>query len=535
MHRTRLGSVLIAMPTGRDAALAAETLAQVGLQIRICPDLASLTAAVDDDTATILLAEEALTSTGFDALLNTLRQQSPWSDLPILFLNSINGYSQGQPQRNHRLLETTFVTLLDRPLRRATLISAVQAALRARQRQWQVKDLLEQKIRAQEELMEAKQQAETANRSKDNFLAALSHELRTPLTPALMTVATLRNDERLPADAREDLGVVERNIALESRLIDDLLDLTRISTGKLTLRPELCDAHSLLAHAVEIVRDDAQSKGVRMGIDLQASQSGLRVDAARFQQVAWNLLKNAVKFTPQGGQVTAHTFNKDGHLVLEVADTGIGFDPLNAEKIFRPFEQAGREGHAFGGLGLGLAISRAIVELHGGEIAARSEGLQHGAVFEVALPGACEPPMQMCETITPHGPAPLAEAPPRLKLLLVEDHAATLAVLTRLLLRAGHHVTTATTVAEAVECVETSTDFDILITDLGLPDGTGIDVMTQVRQHLPELPGIVLSGYGMEEDLNRTLSAGFYAHLVKPVSFVQLQRAIQNHGVGVAG
>src|SRR5690606_38047704 len=162
------------------------TLAQVGLQTRICPDLASLTVALDDDTATVLLAEEALTSTAFDALLNTLRQPSPWSDLPMLFLNSITGYSQGSPQRNYRLLESTFVTLLDRPLRRATLISSVQAALRARQRQWQVKDLLEQKIRAQEELMEAKQQAETANRSKDNFLAALSHELRTPLTPALM-------------------------------------------------------------------------------------------------------------------------------------------------------------------------------------------------------------------------------------------------------------------------------------------------------------------------------------------------------------
>ncbi len=370
----------------------------------------------------------------------------------------------------------------------------------------------------------AQGEAERASRAKDNFLAALSHELRTPLTPVLMIAGSLRGDDRLPEDAREQLGVLERNIALEARLIDDLLDLTRISRGKLALRPQPCDAHSLIGLAVEIVRDDAQAKGITFQRDLAARHSGLLADPARFQQVIWNLLRNAVKFTPAGGTITIRTRDQaSDRLCIEVSDTGIGIQPEAVEKIFLPFDQGGHEGdHRFGGIGLGLAIAHAIVDLHDGTIVAESEGVGKGATFTVELPNAGDPPHGASDE--PDGELDPAHPVAKLSLLLVEDHEPTLRVLTRLLTRAGHRVVNAGTVANALAAAESGT-FDLVISDLGLPDGTGVELMMQLRDRY-HLRGIALSGYGMEEDIARSRAAGFQTHLIKPVDFDQLRRAI---------
>lgn len=381
-------------------------------------------------------------------------------------------------------------------------------------------------------LLAEKERAEVASRAKDNFLAALSHELRTPLTPVLMTATALREDERLPADVRADLGMIERNIALEARLIDDLLDLTAISKGKLQLREEMCDIHSLIGLAVEIVRDEAQSKPVALTLDLSARRTGLLGDPSRLQQVFWNLLRNAIKFTPSLGNVSIRTRDEtDGRLRIEVSDTGIGIKPEAVEAIFRPFEQAGRENdHRFGGLGLGLAIARAIVSLHGGTIYAKSEGLGAGATFVVELPGAGEQPTGATPLFTGKAGARDRNARPKdsssLRLLVVEDHEPTMMVLQRLLIRAGHHVVTAGNMAEAISAAATGI-FDVVISDLGLPDGTGVDLIVALRIIQPGLKGIALSGYGMEEDLRRSREAGFSSHLVKPVDFDQLRRALR--------
>ena len=377
-------------------------------------------------------------------------------------------------------------------------------------------------------LLAAKDMAEAASRAKDGFLAALSHELRTPLTPALLTAASLREDERLPEDARDQLGMLERNIALEARLIDDLLDLTRVEQGKLTLRPEPCDAHALIRLSAEMVLDEAREKGVTLAQELAAAQSGLTADATRLQQVIWNLLRNAVKFTPRGGRVVIRTSNLPGdaefsRLRIEVADTGIGIEPAAKERIFRAFEQGSTAGeHRFGGLGLGLSIARAIVDVHQGTIRAESAGPGQGATFIVELPGA--------EEFTPKtapAPRPAAGAAPmkRRRILLVEDHYPTLSVLTRLLTRAGHRVTAADSVAAALDEAAKDT-FDIVLSDLGLPDGTGHELMMQLRDRYG-LRGIALSGYGMEQDLARSREAGFVSHLVKPVDFSQLSRALE--------
>lgn len=380
-----------------------------------------------------------------------------------------------------------------------------------------------------DDLKSARDAAERASHAKDDFLAALSHELRTPLTPVLMTAASLRADDRLPFDAREQLGMIERNIALEARLIDDLLDLTAISRGKLLLRSEPCDAHSLIGLAVEIVRSEARAKDISIERSLNADHCGLTADPARFQQVIWNLLRNAVKFTPRGGKIrifTREETTSQGALWLriEISDSGIGIDPSLLDQIFVPFDQGGLTGdHRFGGIGLGLTIARAIVDMHGGRISAQSAGENHGSTFVVELPGAIERPTGVGGTASPW-PGPNSSPRKPLRLLLVEDHENTLQTLLRLLQGDGHSVTTATTLGEALAAAEAG-EFDLVVSDLGLPDGTGIELMQKLRED-HALRGIALSGYGMEEDIARSREAGFLAHLVKPVHFAELKRVI---------
>jgi PAS domain S-box-containing protein len=382
-------------------------------------------------------------------------------------------------------------------------------------------------------LREAKEQAERASRAKDDFLAQLSHELRTPLTPVLMTAAALREDESLPPSVREQLAMIERNIALEARLIDDLLDLTRVTRGKLALRAEPCESHSLLGHVVEMVRDEAREKRLNISLELQAAHSHLNGDPARLQQVFWNLLRNAVKFTPPAGHIRVRSYDGAGdgaddtgrRLCIEVSDDGIGFAPETGERIFEPFEQGlAANDQRFPGLGLGLAIARAIVDLHGGHVRAQSAGPGLGATFTVELPVASRVAVAMgARQGTP--PVPEGEPEPPMRLLVVEDDQATLQVLTRLLTRAGHQVTPATTITAAREAAARES-FDAVVSDVGLPDGTGFELMEHLHA-AHGLQGIALSGFGMEDDVQRSARAGFAAHLVKPVEINDLRRALR--------
>ncbi len=385
---------------------------------------------------------------------------------------------------------------------------------------------------AEEALRRALEDVGRVSRTKDEFIAVLSHELRTPLTPVLMAAGSLHADERLPADVREQLGMMERNIALEARLIDDLLDLTAIARGKLQLRVQPCDAHSLISLAVEIVRADAQAKEISIACRFEAPRSGLAADPARFQQVMWNLLRNAVKFTPPRGAVAIRTSETTvdggaGWLRIEVSDTGIGLEPGLLDQIFQPFDQGRLAGaHRFGGMGLGLAIARAVVELHGGRISAHSAGPDRGALFVVDLPGAIEAPAGLAAGAAPAPPATPPAAP--LRLLLVEDHESTLRTLTLLLRRDGHEVVPVGTMIAALAAAATHR-FDLVLSDLGLPDGTGIELMARLRDD-HGLRGVALSGYGMEGDLARSRAAGFVAHLVKPIAIAELRRVVGELG-----
>ncbi len=372
------------------------------------------------------------------------------------------------------------------------------------------------------ELSRVNDELRRANGAKDDFLAALSHELRTPLTPVLMTAAMMESDATLEPEQREQLAMMRRNVELEARLIDDLLDLTRITRGKLELHYGRADIHVLLEHTEGIIRSDAHGKGVRVQLYLEARDHIANGDAARLQQVFWNMLKNAIKFTPEGGEVTVRTSNyEDNRVCVEVCDNGVGIDPEFLPSIFNPFTQGNRQAAgATSGLGLGMSISRTIVELHGGSIRAQSDGLGRGAKFTVEL--------ATDSSVTP----PQLTAPserskkPRYHLLVVEDHQPTLDVLARLLRKQGHQVETASSVEAALAFAAAGTAFDLVISDLGLPDGNGIDLMVQLRRDFG-LRGIALSGYGMDEDLARTKRAGFLAHLVKPIDFERLNRVIE--------
>jgi signal transduction histidine kinase/CheY-like chemotaxis protein len=377
-------------------------------------------------------------------------------------------------------------------------------------------------------------EAQRANRAKDQFLATLSHELRTPLAPVLAVVSALESDPRLRELIGGALAVIRRNVELEARLIDDLLDLTRISRGKLELHLQPSDLRDALAHALQScsAEEDASGKWIAVETELAAIDHTVCADVPRLTQVFWNLLKNAFKFTPDGGTVRVRTRQEDGGIVVEVSDTGMGIDPDLLPRIFDSFEQGERSiTRRFGGLGLGLAISKALVELHKGRITAASHGEGQGSTFTVWLPGA---PAGTRVQASPagadgDGASPDLRDARRLRILLVEDHVDTAAALAELLDLLGHQVVVAHNVASGLAAAATALDgagLDLVISDLGLPDGSGLDLMRELSgRH--GMRGIALSGYGTDKDIRASHEAGFALHLTKPVDLERLRAALQ--------
>ena len=380
-----------------------------------------------------------------------------------------------------------------------------------------------QRKQAEDTLRKAKQDAEDASRAKDQFLAMLSHELRTPLTPVLMTIASLQRNYDIPDTARRDLDVVRRNVELEALLIDDLLDLTRIAHGKLELRNDAIDVHSALTYALGISASDLNEKQINVQQDFAAREHHCWADAARLQQVFWNIIKNAVKFTPARGELRISTRNDAGHnIIIDLTDTGIGINPELQPRIFEPFEQGGKGmTNRYGGLGLGLAISKRVIDLHGGKISVRSEGQGKGSTFTIKL--------KAMETSLLEGPAyPLDRDgidQPSADILLVEDHEDTARALRRMLENAGYQVGYASTLASARD-LAAKRRFQLVISDLGLPDGSGLDLMNQLR-HSGQVNGIALSGFGADCDVAAAKAAGFAEHFTKPVDWERLRHTIR--------
>ena len=428
-----------------------------------------------------------------------------------------------------------------------------------------------ERTRAAEALRAAKREAEDANQAKDRFIAILSHELRTPLNPISLTINAIL-DRTAPGDElRPDLELIRHYIGLEARLIDDLLDVMRIARGKMPLHRAPVDAHDLIRQAVAICDQDLRGKQLRLDLDLAAPRSSIDADANRICQVCWNLIKNAVKFTPSRGAIAIRTRNVPADapgpgpgpgrpagdvgpaddLVIEVADTGVGIEPEVLPRIFAAFQQGDSATvRRFGGLGLGLAICQGIVEGHGGTIAATSAGRDQGTTLTVrlrALPAATRPstsptpefsagsPRPAATRFARDEPAPAPPSPPApppadpaaLQVLVVEDEPATVRLMSRLLRGLGYQVTAAETVAEAAAHVAGPRPIDLVVSDIGLPDGTGLDLMRQIRAARGDLPAIALTGFGTEEDIEQSRQAGFAAHMTKPIDFTHLEALIR--------
>jgi PAS domain S-box-containing protein len=382
-------------------------------------------------------------------------------------------------------------------------------------------DIHDQKL-TERALQQAKESAEAANHAKDQFLAVLSHELRTPLTPVLSTVQALELSRQAP-ELQTDLSLIRRNVELEARLIDDLLDLTRISRGKVQLNFETVDVHASVRAALDICQSDIDAKCIRVRLTLNARQRFVHADPARLQQVIWNIVKNAVKFTPDQGEISVTTEDSNGHLRIGIRDTGIGIDPQSLPRIFDAFEQAERTiSRHFGGLGLGLAISKALVDLHHGVITADSAGENQGTTFTIELP------VVAVEQAQPQA-VPDQQSEDRQialkRILLVDDHADTNRAMKRLLERLGYEVATADSVASAIAAAEHN-PFDLLISDIGLPDGSGLQLIKELSKRRP-VRGIALSGFGMEEDVRKSRAAGFQDHLTKPINLTRLETALR--------
>ncbi|HUE36685.1 MAG TPA: ATP-binding protein, partial [Candidatus Acidoferrum sp.] len=378
-----------------------------------------------------------------------------------------------------------------------------------------------------QQLKQAHDELLRASRAKDDFLATLSHELRTPLNPVLLLASDAVNNRDLPPRVRADFNTIRKNVEMEARLIDDLLDLTRIARGKIILEKHFVNLRSVLQDAIAQVREEMNQKQISMDLRLKAPQHTVFADAVRLQQIFWNLLKNAVKFTPDGGQIIVETALDDGKISVKIADTGIGMTPEELAGIFHAFSQgehAATNGHRFGGLGLGLSISQKLAELHSGKIIAASEGRDRGSAFTVEFPLAtAEEVNGSAAPKAPHD-GPSVPGAKNIRILLVEDHEPTRTTLVGLLLRRRYEVAAAATAAEARALAE-ARSFDLLITDIGLPDGNGYDLMNELAGK-NRLRGIALTGYGMEHDVARSENAGFDAHLTKPVRIQSLEAAL---------
>ncbi|MEY2485852.1 MAG: hypothetical protein QOH39_1500 [Verrucomicrobiota bacterium] len=376
--------------------------------------------------------------------------------------------------------------------------------------------------RAEAALEQQKAAVEAANRTKDNFLAMLSHELRTPLTPVIAALDTLESTPSQSGDTRASLAMIRRNVELESQLIDDLLDLTRIAKDKLQLQFVQLDTHQAIINVIEICRMEADARKLRVYLNLRAGAHHANADAAKFQQIIWNLLKNAIKFTKENGEIEISTTNPTPQvLVVMIRDTGVGLEPDVIERIFDPFEQGDHSFQTrFGGLGLGLAISKSLTQAHGGTLIATSEGPDRGSTFTLTIK-TVPPPQKAVLKVDK-----VAKEPRPLRILLVDDHEDTCTALERLLVRRGHLVAAANNVRSAMEAAGRN-QFDLLISDIALPDGTGTQLIACLRA-MSDIRGIAISGFGMNGDIEKSLQAGFSEHLVKPVKLEKLEAAIDS-------
>ncbi len=485
--------ILICAPTGRDATLAAQVLGLAMIRTHVCRSAAELAEQLALGAAGVLAAAEALPAGACAALSEHLARQPAWSDLPIILLTTRHSDSLAV---RHAVASLGNLTLLERPVHTLTLVTSAHALLRARSRQYQARE---------------------AERRKDEFLASLGHELRNPLAPIRTSVALLGHlYPAVPAVAKIK-EVVERQVTHLTRLVDDLLDVARITSGKIELRRERVRLGAVVDHVGELCQQSAASKRIRLDFALPPQDVVLDADYARVVQILANIVSNAIKFTPLDGRIAVRAWLDDGELAISVKDNGVGLDPDALPRIFSMFEQSHTvSGQMASGLGIGLSLARRFAEMHGGSVQARSEGPGKGSEFTIRLPAlpAAQPDAGGAAA---HAPAPPAHAA---RVLVVDDNRDAADSLQVLFQMEGYQVAAAYDGYAALAAVAAGAP-DLIVMDLGMPGMDGYETARQIRR----LPGarailmIALTGWGQSDARNRTREAGFDFHLIKPVDF----------------
>jgi len=383
---------------------------------------------------------------------------------------------------------------------------------------------LEQRIEERTaELKRLNAELAEANRAKDVFLATLSHELRTPLTPVVGWIKLLRTGTLDEKSVSQALDAIERNAWLQSRLIDDLLDTSRIATGKLHFEPKPTDLNMAVKAAVDTVRASASVRNIELSMSLWPTSLVVMGEPVRLQQIAWNLVSNAIKFTDPGGKVTVTTSSDGTNAQFIVVDTGVGIEAEFLPHVFDRFRQAdGSTSRRHGGLGLGLAIADALAKMHGGALEAHSDGIGSGSRFalRVALAAVEKTALEM--------PDVKVHSVEGLKILIVEDSQDTLLLMSKLFEREGAQVATASSAAEAIDCAVADCP-NFIISDIGMPETDGYELLKQLKaiSGVSEVPAIAISGYASEEDRERALEVGYLALVPKPVDIDALFSLIQ--------
>jgi signal transduction histidine kinase len=501
---------LLLVPTPKDAALTSAVLGRAGVATDRCATLEELCGELDAGAAVVLLAEEMVGSEP-DPLTRWLARQPPWSDLPIMVLARPGADSAAVAGAIERLGN---VTVLERPIRIAALVSTTRVALRARQRQYQIREHLRERARAEAALR-------VLDRRKDEFLAMLAHELRNPLAPISNSLHILSLTMADDPAVRRVVEMMERQVAHLVRLVDDLLEMSRINQGKIALRRELVELAVVVRTAVEASRPLIDAAGHRLSVSIPPDPITLHADPVRVAQVLENLLNNSAKYTPKGGEIALAVVPENGTVRISVRDSGAGIPAELLPRVFDLFaqvEQAGRRSGG-GGLGIGLTLVKSLVELHGGRVEARSEGPGRGSEFTAILPRVATP-----ATPPPQAPRPaLSRLPPR-RVMVVDDNRDAADSLGALLRSLGCEVTVAYSGAEALARLGREQPKVVLL-DIGMPELDGHEVARRIRrlEGFDRVTLIALTGWGQEQDMDRSRAAGFDHHLIKPADLGALE------------
>ena len=518
--------VCVLAPFGRDAALACDMLRNEGITAVACGTVEDLCASIDEDAGALLVAEEALRPEALQKMVDCLDRQPPWSDIAVIVLAGEQFTASSErplvvlgPLRN--------VTILERPVRRLILTRTVTIALRGRRRQLELKAYLEERA-------ELLRRERLASHMKDEFLMTVSHELRTPLTAIygwarMLVTGQIREDQK-----RRAIETIERNAQAQTQLVNDLLDVSRAISGKVRLDVQSVDLRQVVLAAVDSMQPAADAKGIQLQTILDPDAGPISGDRDRMQQVAWNLLSNAIKFTPSGGRVEVTLEQRDSQVELAVRDTGSGIDAAFLPHVFDRFRQADAgTTRQHGGLGLGLAIVRHLVELHGGSVTVESAGADAGTTFRVLLPltsrrrpGAEKalPPAPAVEVV-PQRPARLSH----LRVLVVDDEPQSRELFSAIVEHAGAEVRVAGSVRDALALMPSWAP-DVLLSDIEMPHEDGYLLMERVTalegldQRRPI--AIALTAHSRPEDRLHALEAGFSWHLPKPVEPSELVAVI---------